>query len=74
MSNNEFRNPISVDAAPRGSQCEWCRKPADRQLTVIGGNYHNDGGLFCRECGEKFIQAVLNPLPTVTPQINASAP
>ena len=73
MSHNEFRSPISVDVAPRGSRCEWCGNPADRQLTAIGGNYHNDGGLFCRECGEKFIEAVLNSLSKTVPQTNTSS-
>lgn len=59
---NEFRRPISVDFAPRGSFCEWCGKPAERQLTAIGGTYHNESGLFCRACGERFSQAVINSL------------
>jgi hypothetical protein len=67
MSNNEFRRPVSVDSAPRGSQCEWCGKPAEQQLTAIGGSYHNDSGLFCRECGEKFAQAVANSVTAVPP-------
>lgn len=58
MSNNEFRRPVSVDSAPRGSLCEWCGKPAQVQLTAIGGNSHNEGGLFCRSCGEEFSRAV----------------
>jgi len=62
MSNNEFHRTISIDLAPRGSRCEWCGKPAEQQLTAIGGSYHNDGGLFCRECGEKFTKAVANSL------------
>lgn len=67
MSNNEFRRPISVDSAPRGSLCEWCGKPAEQQLTAIGGSYHNDSGLFCRPCGEKFAQAVANSITTPPP-------
>ncbi len=62
MPNNEFFQPVSVDTAPKGSRCEWCGEPAERQLTAIGGLYHNDGGLFCRPCGEKFTQAVVNSL------------
>jgi len=62
MSNNEFRRPISVDFAPRGSSCEWCGKPAEQQLTAIGGNYHNESGLFCMPCGEKFSLAVIASL------------
>lgn len=60
MSNNEFRRPVSVDFAPRGSVCEWCGKPAELQLTAIGGNSHNESGLFCRPCGEDFSKAVTN--------------
>ena len=60
--SNEFRRPISSDFVPRGSVCEWCGKPAERQLTAIGGSYHNESGLFCRPCGEQFTQAVVNAL------------
>jgi len=59
MSLNEFRRPISVDSAPRGSRSEWCGQPAEQQLTAIGGIYHNEGGLFCRPCGEQFSLAVV---------------
>jgi hypothetical protein len=62
MSINEFRRSVSVDFAPRGSLCEWCRKPAERQLTAIGGAYHNESGLFCHSCGEEFTRAVANSL------------
>ncbi len=60
MSKNEFRQPVAIDAAPRGSLCEWCGKPAEVQLTAIGGTAHNDSGLFCRPCGEDFKRAVMN--------------
>ena len=60
MPNNEFRRPVSVDFAPRGSLCEWCGKPAELQLTAIGGNAHNESGIFCRPCGEDFSRAVSN--------------
>ena len=59
MSYNEFRSPVSVDSAPRGSRCEWCGKPAEVQLTAIGGRSHNESGLFCRTCGEDFSRAVI---------------
>ena len=62
MSNNEFRRPFSVDFAPRGSRCEWCGNPAERQLTAIGGRHHNESGLFCRSCGDQFMQSVINAL------------
>ena len=68
MSNNEFRRPVSVDSAPRGSRCEWCGNPAEKQLTAIGGSFHNESGLFCLDCGEKFELAVANAA-----QINAIA-
>ncbi|MGH2481289.1 MAG: hypothetical protein ACRDHW_16670 [Ktedonobacteraceae bacterium] len=58
MAENEFRRSVSTDSAPRGSHCEWCGKPAVYQLTAIGGFSHNDSGLFCRECGEKFARTV----------------
>lgn len=66
MSKNEFLRPISVDSAPRGSLCEWCGKPAEQQLTAIGGISHNEGGLFCRSCGEEFSLAVIaNSVPKI---------
>jgi hypothetical protein len=72
MHLNEFRRPVSVDFAPRGSLCEWCGKPAERHLTAIGGAYHNEGGLFCFSCGDQFSQAVINSVklvPVVATQI-----
>ena len=60
MPINEFTRPVSVDFAPRGSLCEWCGDLAERQLTAIGGSFHNESGLFCRPCGEKFSQNVAN--------------
>jgi hypothetical protein len=60
MQYNEFRRPVSVDYVPRGSVCEWCGKPAEKQLTAIGGRYHNESGMFCKPCGEQFAQAVIN--------------
>jgi hypothetical protein len=62
MSNYDFLQPVSVDFAPHGSVCEWCGKPAEQQLTAIGGTYHNEGGFFCRLCGEEFIRAVVHSL------------
>ena len=58
MLDNDFRQPISVDFAPQGSLCEWCGKPAVHQLTALGGKHHNEGGLFCRSCGEEFARTV----------------
>ncbi len=71
MSTNEFRRPVSVDFAPRGSLCEWCGEPAERQLTAIGGTFHNESGVFCRSCGEKFSQAVVSSLNIVATPIEA---
>jgi hypothetical protein len=67
-TNNEFRRPVSIDSAPRGSRCEWCGEPADKQLTAIGGSYHNESGLFCRSCGDKFTQAVAAAIASGQPQ------
>jgi hypothetical protein len=72
MPDNEFEQPISIDFAPEGSLCEWCGKPAVEQLTVIGGESHNEGGYFCHECGEKFIRAVADPnSKVVSPEASA---
>lgn len=65
MSDNEFRRPVVVDAAPAGSHCEWCGKPAIYQLVAIGGKHHNEEGRFCRKCGEEFILAVAESLSRV---------
>ena len=59
---NEFRQPLSIDAAPQGSACEWCGKPAKHQFIVLGGTNHNESGLFCRTCGEAFVCAVASSL------------
>ena len=67
MPTNEFRRPVSVDFAPRGSSCEWCREPAEQHLTAIGGSYHNESGLFCRPCGDKFSQVVTDAQQDATP-------
>jgi hypothetical protein len=67
MQFNEFRRPVSVDFAPQGSVCEWCGKPAERQLTAIGGAFHNEGGMFCRTCGEEFMQGVIASLNMAVP-------
>lgn len=66
MQMHEFHRPVSVDFAPRGSSCEWCKKPAEQQLTAIGGSFHNESGLFCRPCGEKFSQVVIDSLKMMT--------
>jgi hypothetical protein len=62
---NEFRQPLSIDLAPQGSVCEWCGKPAEHELTALGGTYHNESGLFCRTCGEAFVRAVASSLTRV---------
>ncbi len=71
MAINEFRRPVSVDFAPRGSACEWCGKPAEKQLTAIGGKYHNEGGLFCQSCGDQFMATVINSVAIATEYRNA---
>lgn len=63
---NEFQRPVSVDFAPHGSRCEWCGQVAERQLTAIGGTYHNESGAFCRSCGDMFAQGVANALHIAT--------
>lgn len=62
MKYNEFQRPIAVDFAPCGHVCGWCGQPAERQLTAIGGAYHNQRGVFCRLCGEKFFECVVRGL------------
>ena len=71
MPNNEFRRPFSVDFAPQGSRCEWCGSLAERRLTAIGGSYHNESGIFCHDCGEQFVQVVVNAQKNVQSQIKA---
>jgi len=64
MKYNEFRRPVAVDFAPHDRVCEWCGEPAERQLTAIGGIHHNRSGVFCRLCGEKFLECVTRGLLT----------
>jgi hypothetical protein len=59
MKYHEFYRPVSIDFAPRGCVCEWCGQPAERQLTAIGGCYHNRSGAFCHSCGEQFISCII---------------
>ena len=59
---NEFRQPLSIDAVLEGSVCQWCGKPVEHELTESGGTYHNESGLFCRICGEAFVRAVASSL------------
>jgi hypothetical protein len=72
MSDNEFGMSIATDFAPEESLCEWCGKPAVEQLTVIGGESHNESGYYCHTCGEKFIRAVADPnSKVVSPEASA---
>jgi len=64
MKYNEFNSPISVDFVPHGCVCGWCGQPAERQLTAIGGLYHNQSGVFCCSCGEHFSEIVINSAQT----------
>jgi hypothetical protein len=67
MASNEFRRSVSVDFAPQGRTCEWCGKPAERQLTAIGGISHNQHGIFCRSCGDQFLRVVTHtPVTTLS--------
>ena len=58
MSVSEFNRPVATDSVPDGSMCEWCGKQAEQCLTAIGGTYQNTNGIFCRSCGEQFVQVV----------------
>lgn len=69
MSNNEFSSFVAIDFAPYGSICEWCGRPAEEQLTVVGGIYHDEGGCFCRECGKEFMLMVKGEKATVDPAL-----
>jgi hypothetical protein len=60
MYKNEIHHRVAMDLVPSGKICEWCSNPAEKQLTVIGGNRHNKGGAFCCSCGEKFSRGVVN--------------
>ncbi|HET8840515.1 MAG TPA: hypothetical protein VFN35_03570 [Ktedonobacteraceae bacterium] len=62
MIDLNFRQPVSIDNAPKSRQCEWCGKPAVYQLTVQGGLRHNKAGLFCQACGEEFIRIIADTL------------
>jgi bacterioferritin-associated ferredoxin len=70
---NEFRQPVSIDFAPVGSVCEWCRKPALQTLTVAGGLGHNESGYFCGSCGREFIRVVASDLRREIPAETAAA-
>jgi hypothetical protein len=59
---DEFRQPLSIDAAPEGSICKWCGKPAVHEFTELGEKNHHESGLFCRTCGEVFVCAVASSL------------
>ena len=60
MLKNEFNRPVSRDSVSHRSTCEWCGKLAEQQLTAIGGAHHNTEDVFCRSCGEQFLQAVVH--------------
>jgi hypothetical protein len=70
MLKNEFNRLVARDSAPLGSTCEWCGRPAEHQLTAIGGVRHNIKGIFCCSCGEQFQQA-MTKLPVIVPQLCA---
>ena len=62
LFSHEFCRPYSLDSAPRGHLCDWCREPAEKQVTAIGGIHHNQGGFFCRSCSETFCALIANAL------------
>ena len=59
---NEFRQPLSIDEAPKGSVCQWCGKPAEHQFIVLSGKCQHESCFFCRTCGEAFACAVASSL------------
>lgn len=65
MLDLDFRQPVSIDDAPRARQCEWCGKPAAYQLTAQGGLHHNESGCFCQKCSEEFIHTIADTLDRV---------
>jgi hypothetical protein len=70
MLGNEFRQPLSLDSAPRGSVCEWCGQPAVLQITVAS----EEPEYFCRLCGEEFTRAVADSLDrTITEGVDTYA-
>ncbi len=62
MPDNEFRQPLAIDFAPRGSWCAWCGQPAVLQITITSGAYEDEPEYFCRLCGEEFARAVADSL------------
>lgn len=65
MLDLDFRQPVSIDTAPKAHCCEWCGQPAVYQLTALGGLHHNEAGCFCQACGEAFVRAVAETLNRV---------
>ena len=59
-SSNEFQRPIAVDLIPSGKVCDWCHQTAERELTALGGRFHNRSGTFCSPCGEQFMKGILH--------------
>jgi hypothetical protein len=60
VPSNEFQRPIAVDLIPSGKICDWCDHTAERKLTALGGRLHNRSGIFCRSCGEQFMEWILH--------------
>lgn len=74
MPSNEFRQPLSLDAAPRGSVCEWGGQPAVLQITVANGVDDEEPAYFWRLCGEEFARAVADSLDrTITEGVDTYA-
>ena len=73
MLGNEFRQPLSIDFAPRGRVCEWCGQPAVLQITVASAIYDDEPECFCR-CGQEFARAVADSLDrTITEGVDTYA-
>ncbi len=66
---NEFRQPLSIDEAPKGSVCQWCGKSAEHKFIVLSGKCQNEIGLFCCACSDEFVRDVASSLcREVTPE------
>lgn len=74
MLGNDYRQPLSIDSAPRGYVCEWCGQPAALQIAVGGAIYDDEPENFCRLCGEAFARAIADYLDrTITEGVDMYA-
>jgi hypothetical protein len=65
---SEFRQPLSLGLAPRGSVCQWCGKAAVHRLSLLGGPHPSAPELFCRSCGEQYVRNVASSLCPEVPE------